>query len=232
MPDHKQIYQQQARQYEHLIQREDYQKTILPVLQKITPLCGKDILDTGSGTGRLAYLLAPFAKSIIACDASEHMLDFATRKLEISGFNHWHTQVADHHHLPTPDNSIDIVTSGWSVCYLVESEHPHALEPVEIAIKEMKRVLRPGGTIIILETLGIGVETPDPPEKLKPYYHRLEQLGFKNQSIRTDYQFESLEEMQELVTFFFGAEMADNWQANPEIRLPECTGIWHFQKPQ
>ncbi len=88
-------------------------------------------------------------------------------------------------------------------------------------------MLRPGGTIIILETLGTGYETPHSPDSLMAYYAFLEEEeGFSSTWIRTDYQFESLTEAEALTRFFFGESMADKVISEDPVILPECTGIW------
>jgi hypothetical protein len=90
--------------------------------------------------------------------------------------------------------------------------------------------LRPGGTIIIMETLGTGYEMPTPPDELVAYYAYLEgEAGFSSTWIRTDYLFESLAEAQALTSFFFGEEMVEKVvreAGQDHVVLPECTGIW------
>jgi hypothetical protein len=92
----------------------------------------------------------------------------------------------------------------------------------------MKRVLRPGGTVIILETLGTGCESPHPPsDALAAYYALLEEEhGFSATWIRTDYRFASLSEAEDLTRFFFGDGLADRVAREGLVTLPECTGIW------
>jgi hypothetical protein len=98
-------------------------------------------------------------------------------------------------------------------------------------VDECFRLLRPGGSLLIFETLGTGYETPHPPEHLKPYYTFLEGMGFDSTWIRTDYRFPNLKTARRLSTFFFGEKLGrlvfhNNWQV-----LPECTGIWSITRP-
>jgi ubiquinone/menaquinone biosynthesis C-methylase UbiE len=91
---------------------------------------------------------------------------------------------------------------------------------------EMKRVLKPGGHIVLFESLGTGNEAPIQLEHLKNYYLWLDEAGFQNKWIRTDYQFESVDEAADLAGFFFGTDMADRVRERDSAVLPECTGVW------
>ena len=120
MPDHKAIYNEEAVNYERLVSREDFQGNILKAIQAVLPLQGIDVVETGAGTGRVTRLLAPFVRSISACDTSAHMLEIAADSLTKGGWHNWSTSVAEHRHLPTGDGCADLCISGWSVCYLVD----------------------------------------------------------------------------------------------------------------
>jgi len=226
MPTEKEVYQKHADQYERLIQREDYQGNILSAIESYCPLEGIDVVELGAGTGRLTRLLAPLAKSIKAFDASTHMLATAAKSLREMGLTNWSIEVADHRQIPVEDASADLVISGWSFCYLAVWGGEAWKSALEDGLREIKRINRPGGMVIIIETLGTGHEKPTPPEHLSAYFDWLTESGFERGWMRTDYRFESLEEAVELSTFFFGEEMGKkvrdkNWQI-----LPECTGIW------
>ncbi|MFC8685268.1 class I SAM-dependent methyltransferase [Brevibacillus porteri] len=224
MPNHEQIYKTQAEQYDLMISR---QPSLLAVIEEITPIKGQDVIDLGAGSGRLTSVLAPHAKSILALDASAAMLEVNAQQLTQTGLTNWKTSLADHRELPADDNSTDVLVAGWTVCYLTSSEVPNNELHLEKIMQEMKRVLRPGGTIVILETMGTGYETPHPPEFLTKYYSLLEnKYGFSHKWIRLDYQFTDLEEAEQLSRFFFGEELADRVAREKLVTLPECAGVW------
>ncbi len=227
MPDHyAEVYQKYADRYEALVAREDHAGNILAALRQIAPLEGRDIIDSGAGTGRLACLVAPFARSLRVYDSSAHMLEVATARLRASRLTHWQTEVADHRRLPAENQSADIVLAGWSVVYTVVWEEDWRTE-LSKALTELSRPLRPGGNLIILETLGTGFVTPHPPEVMLPYFAYLEnEAGFTRSWIRTDYRFASVEEARELTSFFFEDDMTDRLISLDPPILPECTGIW------
>lgn len=226
MPDLREIYNKHADQYELLVSREDYQGNIFRALNEIRPFQGLDVVELGAGTGRLTCMLASLVKTIQAFDTSQHMLDVAIAKLERSGLRNWRVEVADHRELPVEDQAADVAIAGWSIVYTVVWHEQTWHEVLGKALAEMKRVLRPGGTITILETLGTGYETPHPPDVLKAYFAYLEEAGFSSTWIRTDYQFESLAEAEALTRFFFDDELAEKVVERNWAILPECTGIW------
>lgn len=227
MPDHDEVYESRAEQYELLISREDYQAKIPETLTNICTFEGVDIIDLGAGTGRLTCLFAPIARSILALDLSEHMLEVTAEKLRSAGLNNWKTIVADHRSLPVENRCADIVIAGWSICYIASSNVPDWQDNIRKVISEMKRVARPGGHLIILETLGTGNETPQPPDFLQGYYNILKnEYNFSHISIRTDYKFVTAKEAEELIRFFFGNEFAYRVKRERLSIVPECTGIW------
>ena len=227
MPDHNEVYESKAEQYERLISREDYLNKIPQTLTSICTFEGAEIIDLGAGTGRLTCLFAPIAQSIVAFDLSEHMLEVTAAKLRDVGLNNCKTIVADHRSLPVQDRCADIVMAGWSICYIASFNVDDWQNNIRKVISEMKRVVRPGGELIILETLGTGNETPQAPDFLQDYYNMLKnEFDFSHTYIRTDYQFDSVGEAEELTSFFFGDEFADRVEREKLTIVPECTGIW------
>jgi ubiquinone/menaquinone biosynthesis C-methylase UbiE len=223
----KNIYDSQAEQYERLVAREDYQGNILSALRRITPFEGLEVLELGAGTGRLTRLLAPEVHRITAFDLSLSMLQVAASELRnLTDLASWHLAAADHRYLPVRAGVADVVLSGWSICYLVTWNEARWQDELDLALVEIQRALRPGGKIILLETLGTGFERPTAPEHLTQYYRYLEAQGFHPTWIRTDYRFESLAEAEELSSFFFGEELANKVVQHRWTILPECTGIW------
>lgn len=226
MPTQEEIYKNEGDKYEALIAREDHQGNILKALREITPLEGRIVLDLGAGTGRLAGLLAPYVTRIHVFDISDEMLRVCREKFLASGLTNWQVDLADHRKLPVADQSADLVVSGWSVSYLAVWNPNTWREELGNWMNEMKRVLKPGGFIVLFESLGTGNDAPIRLDHLRDFYPWLEEMGFQNKWIRTDYKFESLAEAEELSRFFFGDELGNKVVRNNWTILPECTGVW------
>lgn len=219
------IYDKQAQAYEAMVSR---QPDLSELIHRVKPYEGLDVLDLGAGSGRLTMLLAADARSLICTDISQPMLDILDDKCsEALDSRNWTTMVADHRNLPVASSSVDLIVSGWSISYLADSSHEEWRQNLELVMSELHRVLRPGGTILILETMGTGTETPNPPDFLTGYYAQLEQqYGFSHQWIRTDYVFDTVEEALLHTGFFFGEELTDKIIANQWSTVPECAGVW------
>ncbi|MDF2934720.1 MAG: class SAM-dependent methyltransferase [Paenibacillaceae bacterium] len=225
MPDHDQVYNRQAKLYDRMT---SCQPSLLPAILAIRSLEGLDIVDTGAGTGRLASVLAPYARTLSVFDRSEAMLSLTQEKVSaLLPADRFHCGTADHRSLPVADSSADLVTAGWSICYLASSNHADWQISLEQTIAEFRRILRPGGTIIIFETMGTGTNGPQPPDFLTRYYRQLEETyGFSFSLLQLDYTFSSVEEAAELTNFFFGEALSRQALANGTSVVPEWAGMW------
>ncbi len=100
------------------------------------------VLDLATGTGDIAALLAQeYPEAHIAGgDFSQNMLHFAKKLLADTTID-W--QACDANSLPFADNIFDSVTFGYLLRYV---------DHVPKVLEEIHRVLKPGGTIISLDT--------------------------------------------------------------------------------
>jgi ubiquinone/menaquinone biosynthesis C-methylase UbiE len=227
MPDLLEIFAHQPAKYDLLVSREDHKGNLAAALRHITAFEGMTVVEFGAGSGRVTRLLAPDVQAISAFDSSRPMLVEAARRLGELGLANWRLDVADHRRVPAPTGAADIAIAGWSICCLAVYSGTDWEKEVDAGLGEMSRVVKPGGRIIIVETLGTGFQSPHPPDSLAAYYARLAARGFQSTWIRTDYCFRSMAEATDLVAFFFGSEpVAALQETRDGYVLPECTGIW------
>ena len=224
---YRRIYRDAPELYEALVRHEDCEGNLLPALEAIAPLDG-DLVEFGAGSGRITRLLAPLARSLRACDGSPAMLGLARRA--ITEHPRLILAAAWNHALPVRSASADLALAGWTFGHATGWNPVGWETEIKQCLDELQRVLRPGGTAIVIETLGTGRTEPEPPSAaLAAYYRLLEDLGFRRDWIRTDYRFTSKEQADRLCLAFFGTvfplgEDSGGW------RLPECTGLWSRRK--
>ena len=122
-----------ANEYRQAVMTNAYRKLI-------GPLQGKRLLDVGCGTGRGVVDFAREAEYAVGCDASLDMLNIASRKRTP---NSRCALLASHaQQLPFKEASFDIVTS-------LNFLHLFDVETQRACVAEMKRVLIPGGILVL-----------------------------------------------------------------------------------
>jgi ubiquinone/menaquinone biosynthesis C-methylase UbiE len=100
-----------------------------------------DVLDVGTGPGFLSIILSDIGFHVTAIDCSDEMLEKAKSNAKAAGISCAYINM-DSHNLIFPDNCFDLVISRnvtWTL-----------YDPVK-AYTEWKRVLRPGGRILVFD---------------------------------------------------------------------------------
>jgi ArsR family transcriptional regulator len=101
-----------------------------------------DLLDLGTGTGRMLELYGPRVERAIGVDLSREMLAVARANLEKAGLGDCSVRQADLFGLPFADAEFDAVVVHQVLHYLDEPDR---------ALREAARVLRPGGRIAVVD---------------------------------------------------------------------------------
>ncbi|MCP4868376.1 MAG: metalloregulator ArsR/SmtB family transcription factor [Proteobacteria bacterium] len=111
----------------------------LPLLLEALP-DSNTVVDLGTGSGRLLPGLRGRAPNVIGVDASAAMLSEARRRTQDAGLDDIDLRLGDLAHLPLQDHEADAVVANMVLHHLPEPAR---------AFDEIKRVLRPGGTLLI-----------------------------------------------------------------------------------
>jgi SAM-dependent methyltransferase len=102
----------------------------------------RDLLDIGTGTGRMLEILAPRVEHALGIDQSREMLSVARVNLEQAGLTNGRVRRDDMYQLALPDGSFDAVVIHQVLHY---ADRPAA------AIAEAARVLRPHGILVLVD---------------------------------------------------------------------------------
>jgi excisionase family DNA binding protein len=100
------------------------------------------LVDLGAGDGYLSRAIAPEVSSVIAVDISDAMLVELSKKAEKQGINNIQAILGDGCDLPLSDNSADVACANMFL---------HHIEEPITAIKEMYRILKPGGSVFLAD---------------------------------------------------------------------------------
>lgn len=113
-------------------------------VNRVAPRPGMKVLDLASGTADLAIAFAKkigASGQVWATDINESMLRVGRDRLIDKGLI-TPVALANAEHLPFPDNYFDVVTVAFGLRNMTHKDQ---------ALKEMQRVLRPGGRVFVLE---------------------------------------------------------------------------------
>ena len=227
------LYSDHTYEYEILVSHEDYQEELLAAIQRIQSLAGRVAAEFGAGTGRLTNLLAGHIRKLATCDITDAMLRMAQAKRRKYGWKNVSLVLADSRRMPFRPGWADFAIEGWAFLQIAVW-HPQDWQ-VQLgrALDEMQRLVHPGGRMILIETLGTGESTPKVAPFFRAVYDFLEaQRGFTPVAIRTNYCFETMEQIQQVVLPLFGPEMLERLiETRAGWVLPECTGLWWRELP-
>src|SRR4051794_36204503 len=114
----------------------------------LAPQGGERLLEVGPGTGYYTLPVAEWltpAGGLDIVDVQQEMLDHTTRRAREAGIEHVRPVLADATELPFPDDTFD---GAYLVTVLGEIPDQVA------ALGELRRVVRPGGRIVVGELFG------------------------------------------------------------------------------
>ncbi|MFH1113928.1 MAG: class I SAM-dependent methyltransferase [Pseudomonadota bacterium] len=97
------------------------------------------VLDVATGTGRVALELAGCSNRVDAVDISPQMIAQASEKAANLGVDNVRFSVQGAYDLSFPDGTFDAVTACNAL---------HVMQRADLALAEMKRVLKPGGLLV------------------------------------------------------------------------------------
>ncbi|WP_353199178.1 metalloregulator ArsR/SmtB family transcription factor [Sandarakinorhabdus sp.] len=126
-----------------------------------------DLVDVGTGTGRMIELLGRQARTALGLDRNPEMLRLARNRIDASGLASARVQAGDMYALPLPAGACDSLLLHQVLHY---ADNPGAV------IAEAARVLRPGGRLLVVDLL------PHAREELRQERRHV-RLGFADDAV-------------------------------------------------
>jgi SAM-dependent methyltransferase len=244
MADMMDIYKRYAVNYDELVMAEDYQGNLSAFMLDEFNWDGKTVYEAGIGTGRVTSIFIDRVDMCYGFDREQHMLDRCRRNL--SKFSdRLCLAPCDNTDLTIPPVKADTFIQGWSFGHVMVDNAAQFQKIFHIIHEKINEILKPDGTIILIETMGTNVSEPGAPlPVLSDFYGLLEnEYHFSRKVLDTSYRFNDVTEAARIMGFFFGEQMAENIlkcassnnTANCNLSgnnhlskvIPEFTGIWY-----
>jgi ubiquinone/menaquinone biosynthesis C-methylase UbiE len=116
------------------------------IIERAAPTADDCVVDLGAGTGLVSLAVAPRVHEVAAVDISARMLERLDTAAAADGVRNLRTLEADLRVLPLEDEWATLVVSNYAFHHLDDAGK-------ELALSEARRVLRPGGRLVICDMM-------------------------------------------------------------------------------
>lgn len=120
---------------------------LIRLADRLSDASDAKVLDMGCGAGHASFIAAQYVKEVVAYDLSAKMLAVVRETALERGYHHLTTHQGYAEKLPFADAEFDVVISRYSA---------HHWHDVGSALREVHRVLKPGGKVIFMDVSAPG----------------------------------------------------------------------------
>ncbi len=135
------------------------------LVELVEPQPDWEALDVATAAGHTAFAFAPHVAHVWATDITPEMLTVAREQVAARGVDNVSVEHADAEDLPYADGRFDLLT-----CRIA----PHHFPDIDAFLRESVRVLRPGGTLAVVDNIvpaGVAGDYVNAFEKLRDPSH-------------------------------------------------------------
>jgi ubiquinone/menaquinone biosynthesis C-methylase UbiE len=140
------IWDERVESWEAVAASPAFRRLAEVVCELAKPRPEDEVVDLGAGTGLLALSLAPVVRTVMAVDSSAAMLDRLSEKAGQAQLSNIHPVLADLRCVPLADESVSLAVSNYALHHLPD-------EAKELALSEVRRVLVPGGRLVVCDMM-------------------------------------------------------------------------------
>ncbi len=197
------------------------EKSLRQFLAAVNPSASDVVLDAGCGSGRNISVLSPLVKEITGIDYADHMVQRARERVVQESLTNVKLLTADITRLDFPSNTFDKVVCASVLQYLDD-------EDCGLALREMIRVCKPGGTLVMhikngASLYGLSLKVLRPiarllGRKMKPEFYRSRRWHEK--TLRKENATVADHEGFGILTFVPLPQRIVGWLLNCEMRVP------------
>lgn len=145
--------------YDKFSRYEDSKNQIFEFIKRRVNLKNKIILDLGAGTGRYSILFSLLAKKVYALEPSLVMRNILRQRVKENNIKNLYLINKQAQDFELSNDSIDVIFSSWVLSGIYDwhsntpkNELRQRKEEIVIIIAKLERILKNGGSIIVIET--------------------------------------------------------------------------------
>lgn len=189
---------QQMELFELMAQAIDPEEQIPAVMQALSPLEGRIMLDVGAGVGDRTLLYARLAAHVYALEPDPTAQVLLRGRVKSSGAPNITVVPAGAESIPLPDNQVDVAYATWAYFFGPGSEP---------GLREVERVVRPGGDLVVVQNYGhdeLSRFWAAPEAECESWPPWFAQHGFSCQVVDTVWRFRHRDEALAVLGYLWG----------------------------
>lgn len=187
----------------------DHEGSLWAALRTTAPWDGKDLLDLGCGTGYWLPRYAQTARRLYGVEPDNSLLEAAAQRTAKAAVLHGSAE-----HIPLDDASIDVVHARFAYFF------PSPNNDCTAGLKEVLRVLRPGGSLVVIDNdqengdfadllkAGNAADHQGSGEFILRWWQK---QGATTQKVMSSWTFNSPEDLAQVVGMEFPNNTAKTW---------------------
>jgi SAM-dependent methyltransferase len=183
----------------------DRQGVVLDAMRNLAPWAGRTVVDLGCGSGFWLHKYTDAAE-VIGVEPDERLISTALRR--VPGID---VLLGSAEYVPLPDSSVDVVHARFAYFF------PPGCEA---GFDEVMRVLRPGGTLVVVDNdlrhgefaeLAVRSAWARPQGRASTTDAWWQARGAIRSAIMSDWRFDSREDMEAVLRMEFPSDIVDPW---------------------
>ncbi|MDM7989025.1 class I SAM-dependent methyltransferase [Arthrobacter sp. zg-Y877] len=216
--------------YEVENQALDREGVVWAALEHLAPLAGRTLLDLGCGTGFWLPRYAEHADTVIGVEPDPELLGAARARPGGAEVLHGSAE-----HIPLPDASVDVVHARFAYFF------PLPQNDCTAGLEEVLRVLRPGGSLVVIDNDQRDGEFAGLLKAADASAHQGEgdyikswwaEKGASTSVVMSSWTFDQPQDLADVISMEFPNGTADEWLSNDpqRVRLSYGYALHHLRK--
>jgi ubiquinone/menaquinone biosynthesis C-methylase UbiE len=209
--------------FELMTQAIDPDERITTAMEATAPIADRVLLDVGAGVGDRTIVYGTQAARVYALEPDPKALPILKGRIKSSGLTNITPLVGGAEDIPLDDNYVDVAYATWAYFFGPGSEG---------GVREVERVVRPGGDIAIAQNYGrdelsqFWTPRESECETWPPWFA---EQGFTCQVVDTVWRFRTAEEALAVLEFLWGEGVKAYLLAKDSLEFGYKVAIYHRQ---
>lgn len=207
--------------FELMAQAIDPEQRIPAAMQAAGPLEGRVLLDVGAGVGDRTIVYARLAAHVYALEPDPKALPILRGRIKSAGETNVTAVPGGAESIPLDDDAVDVAYATWAYFFGPGSEP---------GLREVERVVRPGGDIVVVQNYGrdeLAEFWPPSEAECETWSPWFQVQGFACEVVDTVWRFQTIDEALAVLEFLWGDNARTYVLEQDKIEFGYKAAVYH-----